>query len=156
MVFSMLLAGVGFGIAVVPITSVALSAIPARHSGMAASATTTAREVGTVIGVAALGSLFSTKLINFLTARLIELGVPEEFRKVVIDAVLTGAFSGEAAEQAKALYGDVVTKVVDAAYAAVKSGVSLALIVAGCVILASGIVAYFTFTPAQVELEPEA
>ena len=33
------------------------SALPARHSGMAASATTTAREVGTVIGVAALGVL---------------------------------------------------------------------------------------------------
>jgi hypothetical protein len=94
-------------------------------------------------------------LINFLTARLIELGVPEEFRKIVIDAVLTGEFSGEAAEQARLLYGDVVLRVVDAAYAAVKSGVSISLIVAGCVILASGIVAYLTFTPARVELEQE-
>jgi EmrB/QacA subfamily drug resistance transporter len=153
MVFSLLLAGVGFGIAVVPITSVALSALPARHSGMAASATTTAREVGTVIGVAALGSLFNTKLIDFLTIRLIQLGVPEEFRKVVIDAVLTGQFSGDAAKQAQAQFGDIVTKVVGAAYAAVHSGVSLSLIVAGGVILASGIVAYFTFTPARLELE---
>ncbi len=153
MVCSLLLAGVGFGIAVVPITSVALSALPARHSGMAASATTTAREVGTVIGVAALGSLFNTKLIDFLTTRLIQLDVPEEFRKIVIDAVLTGQFSGEAAKQAEALYGDVVTKVVGAAYAAVHSGVSLSLIVAGGVILASGVVAYFTFAPSRVEVE---
>ena len=94
MVFSLLLAGVGFGIAVVPITSVALSALPARHSGMAASATTTAREVGTVIGVAALGSLFNTKLIDFLTNRLVQLDVPPEWQKFVMDAVLTGQFSG--------------------------------------------------------------
>ncbi len=154
MMFSLLLAGVGFGIAVVPITSVALSALPARHSGMAASATTTAREVGTVIGVAALGSLFNTKLIDFLTTRLLQLEpCPPEWQKFVIDAVLTGQFSGDAAKQAQALYGDVVTKVVGAAYAAVHSGVSLALIVAGGVILASGLVAYFTFTPARLELE---
>ncbi len=103
MMFSLLLAGVGFGIAVVPITSVALSALPARHSGMAASATTTAREVGTVIGVAALGSLFNTKLIDFLTTRLIQLDVPPEWRKFVMDAVLTGQFSGS--KEAEALYG---------------------------------------------------
>ncbi len=153
MVFSLLLAGIGFGIAVVPITSVALSALPARHSGMAASATTTAREVGTVIGVAALGSLFNTKLIDFLTTRLIQLEVPEEWRTFVVDAVLTGQFSGAAAEEAEKLYGDVVAKVVGAAYAAVHSGVSLALIVAGCVILASGVVAYFTFAPKRLEAE---
>jgi EmrB/QacA subfamily drug resistance transporter len=153
LVFSLLLAGVGFGIAVVPITSVALSALPARHSGMAASATTTAREVGTVIGVAALGSLFNTKLIDFLTTRLIQLEVPEEWRKFVIDAVLTGQFSGAAAEEAEKLYGDMVAKVVGAAYAAVHSGVSFALIVAGCVILASGFVAYFTFSPKRMEAE---
>ena len=155
MVFSLLLAGVGFGIAVVPITSVALSALPARHSGMAASATTTAREVGTVIGVAALGSLFSNKLISFLTTRLDQLvpPVPPEWQKFVIDAVLTGQFSGDAAKQAQAMYGDVVGQVVGAAYAAVHSGVSLALLVAGGVILASGIVAYFTFTPTRLEME---
>ena len=151
MMFSLLLAGVGFGIAVVPITSVALSALPARHSGMAASATTTAREVGTVIGVAALGSLFNTKLIDFLTNRLIQLDVPPEWRKFVIDAVLTGQFSGS--KEAEATYGEIATKAISAAYAAVHSGVSLALIVAGGVILASGIVAYFTFTPARLEME---
>ena len=48
-------AGAGFGIAVVPVTSAVLSAIPAAHSGMAASAANTARQVGAVVGVAVLG-----------------------------------------------------------------------------------------------------
>ena len=87
---ALMLAGVGFGIAVVPITSVALSSLPARHSGMAASATTTSREVGTVVGVAALGSLFNTQLINFLTERLTQLEVPPEYQDFVITAVITG------------------------------------------------------------------
>jgi hypothetical protein len=155
LVFSLLLAGVGFGIAVVPITSVALGALPARHSGMAASATTTAREVGTVIGVAALGSLFNTKLIEFLTSKLIELQVPPEFQKIVLNAVLTGQFAGASAADAEKQYGPIVAKVVNAAYDAVHSGVSFSLIVAGGVILASGVIAYFTFVPRRPRLEPD-
>jgi EmrB/QacA subfamily drug resistance transporter len=148
LVLALTLAGIGFGIAVVPITSVALSALPAKYSGMAASATTTSREVGTVVGVAALGSLFNTKLIDFLTARLIQLEVPEQFRKIVIDAVLTGQVQG--ADAAKDQYGPIVAKVIGAAYDAVHSGVSFSLLVAGCVIVASGIVAWFTFSPERL------
>ena len=151
LVLSLTLAGIGFGIAVVPITSVALSILPARHSGMAASATTTSREVGTVVGVAALGSLFNTQLTEFLTRRLIELEVPEQFRELVITAVLTGQFSG--ASDAQAQYGEIVTKVVGAAYDAVHSGVSISLLVAGCVILFSGVVAWFTFTPQRLTVD---
>jgi EmrB/QacA subfamily drug resistance transporter len=151
LILALTLTGAGFGIAVVPITSVALSVIPARHSGMAASATTTSREVGTVIGVAALGSLFNTKLIDFLTQRLIQLEVPEEFRSIVINAVLTGQFSG--AEDAEKTYGPIVAKVVTAAYDAVHSGVSFALLVAGGVILLSGLVAWLTFSPRRLELD---
>ncbi len=90
LVLALTVAGIGFGVAVVPITTVALSALPARHSGMAASATTTTREVGTVIGVAALGSLFSGRLTSFLTQRLVDLGFPVEMREPIITGVLTG------------------------------------------------------------------
>ncbi len=156
LVLSLALAGLGFGIAVVPITSVALSVVPARHSGMAASATTTSREVGTVVGVAALGSLFNGRLISFLTQRLIELGVPPQFRSVVLTAVVTGQVSGGgqgAISQAEKQYGPVVAKVIQAAYEALHSGLTISLFVAAGVILASGIVAWFTFVPESVSLE---
>jgi EmrB/QacA subfamily drug resistance transporter len=153
LILSLTLSGIGFGIAVVPITSVALSSLPAKHSGMAASATTTAREVGTVVGVAALGSLFNTQLIDFLTRRLVELGVPDQFRELVITAVLTGQMGGAA--EAQAQYGPVVAKVVGAAYDAVHSGVSISLLVAGCVILLSGLVAWVTFSSARLSLSTE-
>lgn len=54
------LAGVGFGVVVVPITSAVLGNVPAARSGMAASATNTARQLGVVVGVAALGAIVNS------------------------------------------------------------------------------------------------
>jgi hypothetical protein len=152
LMLSMALAGIGFGIAVVPITSVALSSLPSRHSGMAASATTTAREVGTVLGVAALGSLFNRQLMDFLTQKLIELQVPDQFRQYIIDQVLMGQ-SSTSASAAEKQYGPIVGKVVSAAFDAVHSGVTISLLVAGCVILVSGLIAWVTFAPAKMSLD---
>ena len=146
------LAGLGFGIAVVPITSVALAVIPPAHSGMAASATTTSRELGSVVGVAVLGSMVNGNLTVGLAHRLAVLGIPAAFRGVVITAVETGTVpsggSGGAAGAEKA-YGPIVAKVVDAAYGAFHTGLNISLIVAGVVILAAGLVAWTTLAPAH-------
>lgn len=64
----------GFGIAIV--TSSALSAIPPEHSGMAASATNTSRELGAVVGVTALGSVVNGQLTNNLVRQLAAIGIP--------------------------------------------------------------------------------
>jgi hypothetical protein len=125
---------------------VALAEVPAAHSGMAAGATTTARELGSVVGVAVLGSLLNGTLTVDLTQRLTALGVPAAFRSVVINAVETGQVprgsSGIAgAEQA---FGPIVAHVVEAAYAAFRSGLSISLVVAGAVILGAGLIASIT------------
>ncbi|GAB2487414.1 MFS transporter [Jatrophihabitans fulvus] len=57
-------AGLGFGITVVPLTSAVLTHVPARDSGMAASATNTARQLGAVVGVAALGAVVNHYLTS--------------------------------------------------------------------------------------------
>ena len=56
------LAGLGFGITVVPLTSAVMSHVPARQSGIAASATNTARQLGAVVGVVALGAIVNAHL----------------------------------------------------------------------------------------------
>jgi predicted MFS family arabinose efflux permease len=166
LVLTLALAGIGFGVAVVPITTVALSALPAKHSGMAASATTTTREVGTVVGVAALGSLFSNRLSTFLTQRLTDLKFPTALSQQVQDAVLLGKIPSGFdlyqpvidnphmnPAQVAALYpdpaqyqiADGIVQATNAAFDAVGNGVSWALLVSGCVILAAAVVAYFTF-----------
>lgn len=142
------LAGLGFGITVVPVTSIALGVIPARHSGMAAATTNTARALGVIVSVSVLGSLLNGELTNSLNLRLIALGVPANFREVVISAVETGSMptggSGSVAQIEKA-YGPLVLKVINAAYEAFHSGLSIALDVAGILMLVSAVAAAVGF-----------
>jgi hypothetical protein len=150
MALPLTLAGAGFGIVVVPVTSVALAVVPAQRSGMAASATTTSREMGSVVGVAVLGSLVNGHLTVGLAHRLAELGVPKAFQGIVITAVEQGQVpSGKGTAAAAQAYGPIVTKVIDAAYAAFHKGLTTSLVVAGVVILASGLVASFTLAPSR-------
>jgi hypothetical protein len=142
---SLTVAGLGFGVAVVPVTSVALAVVPSEHSGMAASATMTSRELGTVLGVAILGSLVNGHLTADLTHRLVELGVPASFQKIVITAVETGQMpSGSGAASAEQAFGPTVAKVIDAAYGAFRSGLSVSLVISSLILLGSGLVAWLT------------
>jgi len=138
---SLTVAGIGFGLAVVPVTALALAVIPQKHSGMAAATTNTARALGVLVSVAALGSLLNGQLTSQLASRLARLGVPSSFRAVVIHAVETGdvpaGSSGPAG--AVAAYGKIVTRVIDAAYGAFHQGLSLSLTVAGVVMIASAL-----------------
>ncbi len=70
------LAGLGIGAAIVPVTSTVLELVPAEHSGMAASTTNTARQLGVVFGVAVLGALVNAHLTTDLSSRLERLGIP--------------------------------------------------------------------------------
>ena len=154
---AMALAGLGFGVAVVPVTTVALAVVPPEHSGMAAGATTTSRELGSVVGVAVLGSLVNGHLTVDLTQRLARLGVPAGFRTIVINAVETGQVpkgSGGAAGAEQA-FGPIVAHVIDAAYGAFRTGLTISLVVAGIVILVSGVIAWVTLRGRPPELEPE-
>ena len=144
------LAGLGCGVTIVPVTSVALGAIPPEHSGMAAGATTTSRELGAVVGVAVLGSLVNGHLTVDLTRRLTQLGVPSGFRDIVINAVETGQVprGSGAAAQAQQAFGPIVAHVIDAAYAAFRDGLSASLLISGAVMLVSAIIAQRTLAPA--------
>jgi EmrB/QacA subfamily drug resistance transporter len=133
------LAGFGFGSSVVPMTSVTLSEVPPEHSGMAASATNTSRELGAVFGVAVLGALVNAHLTGDLTVRLKALQIPANFISIVINALETGAVpSGVQGANT------IEDRVIDAAYAAFRSGLTEALLAAGIGMLAAGVVAAAT------------
>ena len=147
------LAGIGFGLAIVPVTSSALSSIPPEHSGMAASMTNTSRELGAVVGVAVLGSVVNGQLTVDLVRRLQAIGIPKQYQSVVVTAVTTGNFSQQAATSAKGSpsIAAIVDKVVGAAYGAFSHGLDLALLMAGAFMVLSAIVATLTMkTPGLV------
>ena len=67
--WTLAIAGAGLGIIFVPVTSTVLTLVPARRSGMAASATNTSRELGAVAGVSVLGAIVNGQLtVNLTTA----------------------------------------------------------------------------------------
>ena len=94
--WTMFLAGVGVGMAMVPVTSASLGSVPPEHSGMAASTTNTFRELGAVVGVAVLGSIVNGQLTVNLVRRLTAIGIPKAYQSLVVSAVTTGSYQSEA------------------------------------------------------------
>jgi len=138
------LAGFGFGTAVVPVTSVTLSVVPAERSGMAASATNTSRELGAVFGVAVLGALVNANLTSGLTKRLHVLKIPANFISVIINAVETGIVPSGLKGG-----GTIEDKVIVAAYAAFRSGLKTALLTSGIALLIGAAIAAGTVRDVQ-------
>jgi EmrB/QacA subfamily drug resistance transporter len=149
------LAGAGVGVALVPVTTVALAEVPARRSGMAASAANTSRELGAVFGVAALGAMVNAELASELSHRLRVLGLGS-FQSFVIRAIETGGLPTQAPSADVKAYGQLVNKVIAAAYAAFRSGLDIALLTAGALVLAAAPVAWLTVrrrAPAAAAME---
>jgi EmrB/QacA subfamily drug resistance transporter len=142
------IAGIGFGIALVPTTSTPLSAVPPEHSGMAASATNTSRELGAVFGVAILGSIVNGKLTGGLAAQLRAIGIPPSFQSLVLHAVTGGALGSGAASNAEnsknPAISKIATKIVNAAYQAFGAGLHASLEISGGMIFVGAVVAALT------------
>ena len=149
------IAGLGFGMALVPLTSAALTVVPPQRSGMAASATNTARELGAVVGVAVLGAVVDSKLTGELGARLKALHIPPNFISLIIHAVTSNGMGTQAAKQAEhsrtVHTRELATKVIHAAYSAFGSGLHLCFDIAGALLLAGAVVAAFTVRRESLE-----
>ncbi len=144
--WALTVAGAGFGIMLVPVTSTSLAVVQPEHSGMAASVTNTAREMGAVFGVAVLGSIVNSKLTGQLASRLKAIGIPPSFQNLVIHAVTGGGIgSGGAASKAEhskdAAIAKIATKVVNAAYDAFGSGLHVALDISAILLIVGAVVA---------------
>jgi MFS family permease len=138
------IAGLGFGIALVTMTQAVLTLVPSEQSGMAASTVNTSRELGGVFGVAVLGAVVNAQLTSGLTEKLVKLGIPVQFRQIVIQFVTTGG-NIHNAENSPAAKGHlkIVAKVLVAAEGSAGHGVHLALEIAGGIVLAAAVVAMF-------------
>ncbi|HWA65274.1 MAG TPA: MFS transporter [Mycobacteriales bacterium] len=136
------LTGLGMGLAMVPVTVLVLDVVPPEHSGMAASATNTARQLGVVFGVAILGGLVNHRLTADLRQRLSELHIPSFFQGSIINAYEHGGTAkGGSLSGIKALFPSFIDRIYDAAYGAFHSGLSTALFVSATLIGLAALVA---------------
>ncbi len=152
LVVALAVAGAGIGITVVPITISALAAVPASRSSMAASTANTSRGIGAVTGVSVLGAVVNAQLPGHLGARLKTLGIPPNFQAIVLRAIESGGVpsSGHTAGaggSAGAGNAALVQQVIQAAWAAFRSGLTVALSVSAVLVLMAGALVLVTLRP---------
>ncbi|MEO7127031.1 MAG: MFS transporter [Nakamurella sp.] len=142
---SLAVAGLGFGLAIVPVTSAVLTNVPGDHSGMAAGATNTARQLGAVVGVTVLGALVSAAMTRGLSADLDSSPLLSRVKDVILGAFKTGG------DQAKGLdfaHPDpLMAPFVESTAAAFRSGIHLALTVSAVLIIVSAAMTMFSVRP---------
>jgi EmrB/QacA subfamily drug resistance transporter len=135
---SLAVSGLGFGIAVVPLTAAVLGHVPAARSGMAASATNTARQVGSVIGVAALGAIVNSYLTSDLRHTL---GKGSDY---IIGLLQTGGADAAGQQKNLAHPPALIAPIVNAAKEAFRNGLHAALLVSALLILLSAVITAIT------------
>jgi MFS family permease len=156
---SLVLVGVGVGTTVVPVTSSALTAVPAERSGMAASATNTSREIGAVTGVAILGALVNAQLRSSMTASMNAAHIPHSFQAIAIQIIETGGLTGNTGQgsvgPAAAGQGALIVEMTHAAYNAFYTGLRAALVLSAILVFLGGVYAYATlgrrYRPAELD-----
>jgi len=109
--------GIGVGLATAQLTGVILQDVPVDKSGQGSGTQSTARQVGSALGIAILGTVLFTTTAGALASALDEQGVPAAQRDQVVEAVVDsagGAIAGlaenpataDAAEAARAAFSE--------------------------------------------------
>jgi len=125
--------GLGSGLVNPPITNAAVSGMPPDRAGAAAAVASTARNVGSVMGVAILGSIATTRFRALLPGQVARLGLPPAVTARIAAQASRGAAAG-AQEKALGPHGAAVARAVGLAFTqaihggyAVSAAVALAL-----------------------------
>jgi EmrB/QacA subfamily drug resistance transporter len=92
----MIVAGLGMGGTFPPMTTVAMSEVDPRMAGAASGVLNTTRQVGSVIGTAAVGALLQNRLVSSLTSRAAEVSasLPPQARGPFVSGFRKAASSG--------------------------------------------------------------
>lgn len=85
--------GFGVGLATAQLTGVVLKDVPVEKSGQGSGTASTARQIGSALGIAILGTILFTSLGSSLDARLAESSpnLPESARTQILDSVVLSA-----------------------------------------------------------------
>ena len=135
-----IVAGLGVGLAIPTLSSSAMAAVPGDRAGMAAGAVNTARQLSFAIGIAVLGSVFTSRATSSLAGS----GAPSPSRTA-------GALSGGQAQRVLgAVPASARARVDHALHAAAASGLDATFLVAGIVGVVAGLAALALIRPARV------
>jgi EmrB/QacA subfamily drug resistance transporter len=139
--------GFGMGNTMAPATDAIMGSIPEANAGVGSAVNDTTRQVGGALGVAILGSLFSTFYSSEMTSSVA--GLPEPQARLVEDSI------GGALGVVSQIGGEPGRMIVEAANAGFVEAMGVAFIAAAAVAFAGALVALI-FLPARERDETEA
>lgn len=141
--------GMGVGLATAQLTSVVLSQVPVERSGQGSATQSTARQTGSALGIAVLGTAFFTALSHGTQDRVGGQVAGNPALQAALDSVQAssgGSITALAADPSTAF-------IADAARAAMTDGASLAAWIAAAALLL-GLLSSLRIQPTPVEPEP--
>lgn len=142
--------GFGVGLATAQLTGVVLQDVPVEMSGQGSGTQSTARQVGSALGVAVLGTILFTSTAGILTSQLQEQNLPADQIDQVVSAVVDSAGGAIAGLEANPQTAEIA----DAAKTAFSDGTRLsAFAAAGFLVI--GLLATFSLGGARRPREPE-
>ncbi|MGO4784288.1 MFS transporter [Cryobacterium sp. W22_MBD10_FK3] len=83
--------GLGVGLATAQLTGVVLGDVPVDQSGQGSGTSSTARQIGSALGIAVLGTVLFTSVGLSLDAKLAEQDIPAATSSQIVDAVVDSA-----------------------------------------------------------------
>jgi hypothetical protein len=129
------LIGAGYGMAVPTISSVAVSALPLEHSGLASGVLNSARQVGTAVGLATLGAVGLAVTRNSWAAQSAQLPTAAQ---AGIPDIVQDVSGGQGSVVAQTL-GPAAKPLVDNAFV---DGLHVALLIGGGLMLVAAVFAF--------------
>ncbi|MEZ5246428.1 MAG: MFS transporter [Acidimicrobiales bacterium] len=139
----MVFLGVGLGLTTAPATESIMGSLPADKAGIGSAVNDTTRELGGTLGVAIIGSVFSSIYVGALRDSEFILQLPDEARHLTEESVGAAGFVAQG-------LGDGAPAYLGAVNEAFLSGMSVACVVAAFVAL-SGAAFAARFLPARAE-----
>jgi DHA2 family methylenomycin A resistance protein-like MFS transporter len=133
----MSLAGLGMAMVMSPMTAAVMSTVPPQRAGMASATTSASREIGGVFGIALLGAIVTHIFLRDLNRIVGQLNLPPAIKATILQQASQGVEQTGGTLPAGANLGGLV----EGLKSSFVSGMHLALIVAGGVLLLGAIIA---------------
>jgi DHA2 family methylenomycin A resistance protein-like MFS transporter len=136
----LLVIGLGNGLVMAPMTAAIMGSVPAARAGMASATSNTMRQVGGVFGIAVLGNLVTRRFTSELATALRALKIPAQAGQ----KILASAGQGRELAPAQLPRGIAPAALQHAIGASFTSGLHLALVISGVMLLAGAPLALVT------------
>ena len=142
-----LILGVGIGLAMTPATNAIVSSLPAAKQGVASAVNDTTREIGTALGIALMGSMFTTGYRHAIDSHLAGLpaGVAAQAREAPGLALAAAHHLGRGGDGLVAAAGQAFT-----------SGMRLAMLIGAALLFGAATFVWFRGPDRRQEAREDA